>query len=93
MHQEGQTLLCLPARLAGADGCAKRKDSVLITCFNGPRARWLVVLMAIVGLSPVPLALPSGLALAVIGLIGAAVLTGQSERFAPVPLAPRQRHG
>ena len=32
------------------------------------------VVLAIVALSPVPMALPSGIAVAVIGLIGAAVL-------------------
>jgi len=34
----------------------------------------LAVVLAIVALSPAPLALPSGIAVAVIGLIGAAVL-------------------
>jgi hypothetical protein len=55
------------------------------------------VVLAIVGLSPVPLVLPSGIAVAVIGLMGAALLLTpvavvcHSERSRRVGV-PRERH-
>jgi hypothetical protein len=51
--------------------------------------RWAVVL-AIVALSPVPLALPSGVALAAIGLTGSAVLLLRLRQCAqPALVSPR----
>ena len=62
-----------------------------MTGFDGAGLRWSAVLAAIVLLSPVPLVLPSGIALAVIGFVGAAVALSQSQQqqsTRPVPLSP-----
>ena len=47
-----------------------------------------VIVLAIVALSPVPLALPSGIAVAVIGLMGAASLLTSPGAAPPPALAP-----
>ena len=48
--------------------------------------RWSAVVVLIVALSPVPLAIPSGIALAMIGLAGAALLMLHMQRTAiPTP--------
>ena len=57
---------------------------MLTSSFDGAALRWSAVLLAIVVLSPVPMALPSGVALAVIGLVGAAVLVYRAQRPASV---------
>lgn len=60
------------------------------TCLTGGALRWWSVLLAILALSPVPLARPSGFGLAAIGLIGTAVLLCQSRMF---PLAALRQIG
>jgi hypothetical protein len=57
---------------------------MLTSCFDSAALRWSAVLLAIVGLSPVPLGLPSGVALGVIGLVGAAVLVFRAQQPASV---------
>jgi hypothetical protein len=47
--------------------------------FDGAALRWSSVVLAIFALSPAPLALPSGVALAIIGLMGAASLLYESR--------------
>lgn len=62
-----------------------------MTGFDGAALRWSAVLTVIILLSPVPLVLPSGIALAVIGFVGAAVALFQSQQqqsTRPVPLSP-----
>jgi membrane associated rhomboid family serine protease len=48
--------------------------------FDGAALQWSSVVLALCALSPAPLLLPSGVALAVIGLMGAASLLYQSRR-------------
>ena len=60
------------------------------TCLTGGVLRWWSVLLAILALSPLPLARPSGVGLAAIGLIGTAVLLCQSRMF---PLAALRQIG
>ena len=52
----------------------------MLSASHGAVVRWSAVLVALVALSPVPLALPSGIALAVIGILGAAVVLRASQR-------------
>ena len=59
----------------------------------GAMLQSLSVVLALVALSPVPLALPSGIAVAVIGLIGAvSVLTSPVPGRAPGPLVSAAGH-
>jgi len=48
--------------------------------FDRAALRWWSVVLALFALSPAPLTLPSGVVLAVIGLMGAASLLYQSRR-------------
>jgi hypothetical protein len=48
--------------------------------FDGAALRWSSVVLALFALSPAPLILPSGVALAVIGLMGTLSLLYQSRR-------------
>jgi hypothetical protein len=48
--------------------------------FDGAALQWSSVVLALFALSPAPLIVPSGVALAVIGLMGAASLLYQSRR-------------
>jgi type III secretory pathway component EscR len=61
--------------------------------FYGVAFRWSAVVVAIVALSPVPLTIPSGLALATIGLIGAVVLMHPIQRTAMANARHAQLHG
>jgi hypothetical protein len=54
--------------------------------------RLFAVMLGIVALSPMPLILPSGIAVAVIGLMGGALMVQQSRRAA-VPLLRRSSDG
>jgi hypothetical protein len=49
--------------------------------YDGAALRCAAVVLAIVVLTPVPLALPSEVGLAVIWLVGAALLLNQSRRW------------
>ena len=63
----------------------------LTGCPTAPLQQWFVV-FALVALSPVPLPLPSGIALAAIGLIGSALLVLEwrhGQRRASVPACSR----
>jgi len=67
-------------------------------CVDGARLRWPPVVFAIIGLSLVLLAVPSGIALAVIGLVGAAVAVlvcqpAAAEHSVRSYGANRPRHG
>jgi hypothetical protein len=63
---------------------------MFLAYFEGGALRWWAVVVAIVALSPVPLAFPSGIALATIWLMGLGLLVRWSPGHAQPALEVRR---
>jgi hypothetical protein len=63
---------------------------MFLAYYEGGALRWWAIVVAIVALSPVPLALPSGIALATIWLMGVGLLVRWPRRHAQPALVSRR---